>query len=129
MDYPKIRKLSLKIFIGFLAITAFIAIIALLSGSSDPVTGKTLLTCLTVCGASICSMSCAAFLEKRKKPAALGFAGIVLSIIAARIPQFGEKDQVAVGIRFVRNSDESGFGMTQICFRQGVIYGELGGFE
>ena len=83
MDYPKIRKLSLKVFIGFLALTAFIAIIALLSGNSDPITGKILLTCLTISGASICSMSCAAFLEKRKKPASLGFSGIALSITAA----------------------------------------------
>ncbi len=83
MDYPQIRKLSLKVFIGFLAITALIAIVALLSGSSNPVTGKILVTCLSISGASICSMSCAAYLEKRKKPAALGFTGIVLSILAA----------------------------------------------
>ncbi len=89
MDYTRIRKLSLQVFIGFLALTALIAIAALLSGNSDPVTGKILLTSLTISGASICSMSCVAFLEKRKKLIALGFFGIFLSIIAAILITIG----------------------------------------
>lgn len=82
MNYTEIRKLSLKIFLGFLGLTALIAIISVLSGEFGELQWKILATTLTVSAASICSMSCAAFIEKRKL-LMLGLSGIVLSIIAA----------------------------------------------
>ena len=83
MDYTKIRKLSLKIFLGFLGLTALIAIVSLLSGAEfGELQWKILGTCLMVSAASICSMSCAAFIEK-KKLIWLGFLGIVLSVVSA----------------------------------------------
>ncbi len=82
MDYSEIRKLSLKIFLGFLGLTALIAIVSVLLGELGQVQVKILATTFTISAASICSMACAAFTE-RKKPVHLGLAGILLSICAA----------------------------------------------
>ncbi|GAF67867.1 unnamed protein product, partial [marine sediment metagenome] len=82
MDYTELRKLSLKIFIGFLALTALIAIITVLGGKFGEIQMKILATTFTISAASICSMSCAAFIEKRKL-IKLGLAGIILSVISA----------------------------------------------
>jgi len=82
MDYTAIRKLSLRAFIGFLVATAVIAVISVLSGEFGEFQLKVLATSLTISAASVCSMSCAAFIEK-KKMAALGLSGIVLAIAAA----------------------------------------------
>ena len=66
MDYSEIRKLALKIFIGFLGLTAVIAIISVLAGQFGELQWKILGTTFTISAASICSMSCAAFIEKKK---------------------------------------------------------------
>ena len=82
MDYAAIKSLFLKIFLGFLGLTAIIAIISVLSGEFGKLQGKILATCFTVSAASICSMSCAAFVEKKRR-VQLGLAGICLSIVSA----------------------------------------------
>ncbi len=83
MDYyTGIRKSSLKVFIGFLIITAVIAIITVLAGDFGELQLKILATTFMISAASICSMSCAAFIEKRKL-ASVGLAGIVLSAVGA----------------------------------------------
>lgn len=84
MDYTEIRKLSLKIFLGFLGLTATIAIISVLSGEFGETQVEVLLTSLTISAASVCSMSCAAFIEK-KKLKKVGFIGIALSVISAAL--------------------------------------------
>jgi hypothetical protein len=82
MDYGEIRKISLKVFIGFLGLTALIAIITLLSGKFRWFQWRVLGTSLTITAASVCAMSCAAFIEK-KKQVLLGMTGIVLCVSAA----------------------------------------------
>jgi len=82
MDYSKLRGLSLKVFIGFLGLTAIIAVITVLTGEFGELQGKILATTLTISAASICSMSCAAFIDK-KKQVYLGLFGIGLSVAAA----------------------------------------------
>jgi len=82
MDFTGIRKLSLKVFIGFLALTALIAIISVLSGDFSEIQLKILATAFTISAASILSMSCAAFIEKRKL-IRLGLSGIFLSAAGA----------------------------------------------
>jgi len=84
MNYSEIRKLSLKVFIGFLGLTALIAIISVLSGDFGKLQWKILATCFTISAASICSMSCAVFIEK-KGLAGLGLAGIFLCISSASL--------------------------------------------
>ncbi len=88
MIYTEIKKMSLKCFIGFLGLTAVIAIISVLSGKFGELQLKILATTFTVSAASICSMSCAAFIEKRKLMM-LGLSGIFLSIVAAALVIFG----------------------------------------
>ena len=82
MNYTGIRKLSLKIFLGFLALTALIAIIFVLSGDFGKLQWKILATSFTISAASICSMLCAAFIEK-KRLIEVGLSGIFLSIFSA----------------------------------------------
>jgi predicted nucleic acid-binding Zn ribbon protein len=82
MFYTEFRKLSLKVFIGFLALTALIAIVSVLTGDMGEIQVKILATTFTISAASICSMSCAAFIEKRKTRR-LGLSGILLTLISA----------------------------------------------
>ena len=82
MDYAQIKRLSLKTFIGFLVLTALVAIISLLGGEFGELQVKILVTTFTISAASICSMSCAAFIERRKS-ARLGLSGIFLSAAGA----------------------------------------------
>jgi hypothetical protein len=84
MDYRRIRRLSLMVFIGFLGLTALIAIISVLAGEFGEVQLKILATTFTISAASICAMSCAAFIEK-KKLMQFGVAGILLSVAAAML--------------------------------------------
>ena len=88
MNYTEIKKMSLKCFVGFLGLTAVIAIISVLSGEFGELQWKILATTGTISAASICAMSCAAFIEKRKL-LKLGLSGIILSIIAAVLVIFG----------------------------------------
>jgi len=82
MNYTEIRKLSLKFFLGFLGLTALIAIISVLIGKFGELQWKILATCLVVSATSICSMVCAVFIEK-KRHVKLGISGITLSIVSA----------------------------------------------
>ncbi|TWU20764.1 hypothetical protein [Bythopirellula polymerisocia] len=82
MDYAAIKSFFLKVFLGFLGLTAVVAIISVLSGEFGELQEKILATCFTVSAASICSMSCAAFIEKKRR-VQLGLTGIGLSIASA----------------------------------------------
>ncbi|SVC63661.1 uncharacterized protein METZ01_LOCUS316515 [marine metagenome] len=62
--------------------TALIAIFFVLSGDFGEFELKVLATTFTISAASICSMSCAAFIEKRKKRE-FGLAGMTCAAIAA----------------------------------------------
>ena len=82
MNTANMKKRFLRAFVGFLGLTAFIAIVSVLSGEFGELQVKILVTSFTVSAASICSMSCAAFIEKQKQQE-LGFSGILLSVVAA----------------------------------------------
>jgi hypothetical protein len=88
MDYTETRKLSLKLFIGFLGLTALVAIVCVLGGEFGELQVKILLTSTTISAASICAMSCAAFIEKRKL-ATLGLGGIGFAVVAAALVILG----------------------------------------
>jgi len=82
LNYKEIRTFFLKAFIAFLGLTALVAIICVLSGDFGDLQVKILATSFTISAASICSMSCAAFIEKRKATV-IGLIGILLSAAAA----------------------------------------------
>ena len=82
MNTAVMKKRFLHAFVGFLGLTAFIAIVSVLSGEFGELQMKILVTSFTISAASICSMSCAAFIEKQKQ-SGLGFSGILLSVAAA----------------------------------------------
>lgn len=84
MDFIAVKKSSLKLFIGFLALTAAVAIVSVLSGEFGETQFKILSTCFTISVASIGSMACAAFIE-RKKRIRLGVLGILLTISGATL--------------------------------------------
>jgi len=81
MNLHAVRKILLWAFIGFLSLTALIAIVSVLNGPFGEMQLKVLATTFTISAASICAMSCAAFAEKRRAPA--GFAGMILAAAAA----------------------------------------------
>lgn len=82
VDYSDIKSLFLKLFIGFLILTAVIAIVTVISGEVGDIQARILGTTFTISIASICAMSCAAFLERRTfKPA--GIAGMIFSLLSA----------------------------------------------
>ena len=82
MEHSGIRRLLLKVFLGFLALTAVVAIISVLSGDFGELQLKILATCFSISAASICAMACAAFIEK-KPLTELGLAGISLASASA----------------------------------------------
>lgn len=82
MDYSMMKNLFLKVFLGFLGLTAAVAVISVLIGDFGELQVKVLATCSAVSAANICAMSCAAFIEK-KSHVQLGLAGIFLSIVSA----------------------------------------------
>ena len=84
MNPREAKRLFLKLFIGFLSLTAAIAILSVLSGDFGEFQLKVLATTFSISAASICSMSCAAFIDKKKKRE-LGVIGIVFSGIAAAL--------------------------------------------
>lgn len=88
MTYSRIRRALLGGFIGFLMLTALVGIVSVLSGEFGELQIKILLTCLTISVASIFSMACAAFIEKRQHRV-LGLSGITLSIAAAMLTILG----------------------------------------
>ncbi|MBT7162497.1 MAG: hypothetical protein HN904_06935 [Victivallales bacterium] len=88
MDYAEFRRASLRTFLGFLALTAAVAVVSVLSGDFGETQVKVLLTTLTISAASMCAMACAAFIEKRKRRE-LGLAGISLAIVSALLTILG----------------------------------------
>lgn len=78
----KARKVFLLLFIGFLTLTALIAIVSVLIGDFGELQLKILATTFTISSASICAMSCAAFIEKGKSKG-LGTLGMACATIAA----------------------------------------------
>ena len=88
MNQSALKRFALRSFLLFLAFTALVAIISVLTGSFGEVQLRILLTSLTISTASICAMSCAAFIE-RKDRTILGAAGIICSVAAALVIIFG----------------------------------------
>ncbi len=82
MNYPTVKRTALKIFIGFLGLTALIAIVSVLAGNFGDTQWKILATTFTISMASICSMSGIVFIEK-KRQVMLGCIGIVSAIVSA----------------------------------------------
>ena len=81
MNYSEIRRLLLRAFIGFLSLTALVAIFSLLSGEFGQTQGKVVATTFSISAGSICAMACAAFLE-RKGARGAGFTGILTASVA-----------------------------------------------
>lgn len=81
MDFTDLRKGFLKLFLGFLGITALVAIASVVSGELGSIQVKILITCFTISAASISAMACAAFIERRQhvRPGILGISLAVLS--------------------------------------------------
>ncbi len=84
MNPTEAKRVFLKLFIGFLSLTAAIAILSVLSGDFGEFQLKVLVTTFSISAASICSMSCAAFMEKKKKKE-LGILGILFAAIATAL--------------------------------------------
>jgi hypothetical protein len=82
MNLSNPRKILLWVFIGFLSLTAVIAIFSVLVGQFNETQLKVLATTFTISAASICAMSCAAFIEKRQSNLA-GTLGIIFAAVAA----------------------------------------------
>lgn len=88
MTIARFKQLCLFSLIGFLSISAVIAVASLLSGDFGSTQIKIILTALTISGASICSMACSAFIEKRGLPW-LGGMGVLLAVAAATMTIVG----------------------------------------
>lgn len=82
MNSRDLKRTLLKVFIGFLSLTAGIAILSVVTGEFGDFQVKVLATTLTISAASICSMSCAAFIEIRRKKV-WGAIGIGVACLAA----------------------------------------------
>ena len=80
--FSRFRKAALRVFIGFLSVTALLAIISVLSGEFGEFELKVLGTTAAISAASICSMSGAAFIERGMR-IELGLVGIAMSILGA----------------------------------------------
>jgi hypothetical protein len=83
MDYGKVKTRLLQVFLAFLGLTALVGIVSVLTDFGR-IQFKILGTCLTVAVASVCSMSCAAFIEQTKRVGP-GFAGIALAVSSAAL--------------------------------------------
>jgi len=81
MQASKAKRFSLVLCIAFLILTAAVAIISIFSGSFGDFQLKILATTFSISTASICSMSCAAFME-HKNDKKLGLVGIAFAIVA-----------------------------------------------
>ena len=96
LNLTALRKSLLWAFIVFLSLTALIAIFCVVSHDFGEIQIKVVLTTLTISGASICAMCCAAFIEKRGMNP-FCYVGILSSLAAAIL--------VIVGIWNENNSD------------------------
>lgn len=92
-----LRRLSLWVFIGFLVVTALVAIVAVVSGDFGEFEIKTLVSSVVISGASVCVMVNAIFAERRLQPR-LGRGGALLAVAAAGM--------LLAGIWSERNEDE-----------------------
>lgn len=88
MNFSNIRKVSLQIFIGFLALTALFAIGIVFIGDFGTIEMRILGTSFTISIASICAMACAAFIEK-KELISIGLTGIICSALGGIFLIFG----------------------------------------
>ncbi len=88
MNYSKVKNIFLRGFIGFLVLTALVAIVAVFSESFGETQKRILATTFTISIASICAMSCAAFIERRRL-VSLGMAGIACSALAGALLLLG----------------------------------------
>lgn len=82
MNSLEAKRLFLKLFVGFLCLTAAVAILSVLSGDFGEFQMKVLASSFSISAASICAMSCAGFMAKRKQKQ-LGLMGMVFSVAAA----------------------------------------------
>ncbi|VGO17476.1 hypothetical protein PDESU_06072 [Pontiella desulfatans] len=82
MNYTGLTKIALRTFLGFLGLTAAIAIVSVLGGKFGELQAKFIGSTFTISLASICSMSCAAFIA-RKTRTAIGLSGIGLAVVSA----------------------------------------------
>jgi hypothetical protein len=87
-------KLTLRAFLGFLTLTALIAIISVLGGDFGEFEWKIIITSLTLSLASICAMSCAAFMARNKQQM-VGGAGIAAAVIGATLTIAGVWGEVS----------------------------------
>ena len=88
MNYTDVRKLLLKVFIGFLSMTAFVAILSVLSRKFGETQLKVLVTTFSITAGSICAMACAGFIE-RKGAKAAGIVGILAPSVAVPLVIIG----------------------------------------
>lgn len=88
MNYSKVKNIFLRGFIGFLVLTALVAIVAVFSESFGETQKRILATTFTISIASICAMACAAFIERREL-VTLGMAGIASSALAGGLLLLG----------------------------------------
>lgn len=88
MNYSRIKSLFLRGFIGFLVLTALIAIVAVFSESFGETQQRILASTFIISIASICAMSCAAFIE-RHSLVRLGATGIASSALGGTMLLLG----------------------------------------
>jgi hypothetical protein len=117
MNFAKMRSVLLKLFIAFLSLTALIAIISVLSGSFGEIQIKVLVTTCSISAASICAMSCAAFLEKKKMKIA-GAAGILAATVAATLVIIGAWSEIGNDHYW---KTAATFGVAAICFAHACL--------
>jgi len=85
---PKdLKQFLLRMVIGFFCLTAAVAI-AVVGGRFGEFELKVLATTFLISAASMCALSCAAFIEKRG-PRLWGVAGIAWSVVGAALTTYG----------------------------------------
>jgi hypothetical protein len=88
MNTVLLRQLSLRGFVGFLILTALIAVVTVLIGNFGELQGKILASSFSVSIASICAMSGAVFIESRG-PCWLGALGILVALVGLLLVNVG----------------------------------------
>jgi hypothetical protein len=124
MNYTQLTKTALRIFLGFLGLTAVIAIISVLGGKFGELQAKIIGSTFTISAASICSMSCAAFIA-RKNQTAIGLSGIGLAVVAAILVIAGLWPEISSDLYWKTTAT---FGIAAIACAHGflLILPELG---
>jgi hypothetical protein len=82
MNYKTFRRRALQIAIGFLVLTALVAIVSVFMDDFGHLYAKILATCFTISVACLCTISSTAFIEQRRQ-VSIGSVGILLSLVAA----------------------------------------------